>query len=79
MLPFRVSSAFMPSGTLVEPPNKKVKPMPMDDALGLDGLWTYLDNVAETKNSDELVVAVTGVTNVSVKPRSGRVSYLMDD
>ena len=51
----------------------------MDDALGLDGLWTYLDNVAETKNSDELVVAVTGVTNVSVKPRSGRVSYLMDD
>ncbi|KAN0097823.1 GNL3L/Grn1 putative GTPase domain containing protein [Tylopilus felleus] len=63
VLPFRVSSAFMPSGTLVEPPNKKVKPMPMDDALGLDGLWTYLDNVAETKNSDELVVAVTGVTN----------------
>lgn len=68
VLPFRVSSAFMPSGTPFEPRNKNAKPMSKDDALGLAGLWTHLDNLAQTKNDEELVVAVTGVTNVSVRP-----------
>ncbi|KAF8556278.1 hypothetical protein OG21DRAFT_1459608 [Imleria badia] len=63
VLPFRASSAFMPSGTPLEPPNKKAKPMPKGDALGLAGLWAYLDDLAQTKDSEELVVAVTGVTN----------------
>ena len=62
VLPFSVSSAFMPS----EAPNKKAKPIPKDDTLGLGGLWTHLDNFARPKNSEELIVAVTGVTNVSV-------------
>lgn len=79
VLPFRVSSAFMPSMTPLEPPNKKAKPMRKDDALGLAGLWTYLDSFAQTKNSRELIVAVTGVTNVSVKRRSGSEPCLMDD
>ncbi|KAH0839578.1 hypothetical protein J3R83DRAFT_494 [Lanmaoa asiatica] len=64
ILPFRASSAFMPSGTAFEPRNKKAKPMPKDDALGVAGLWAYLDDLAQTKNNEELVVAVTGVTNV---------------
>ncbi|KAF8450916.1 P-loop containing nucleoside triphosphate hydrolase protein [Boletus edulis BED1] len=63
VLPFRVSSAFMPSATPFEAPNKKAKPMPKDDALGLAGLWTHLDTLAQMKNGEELVVAVTGVTN----------------
>ncbi|KAI9575048.1 GNL3L/Grn1 putative GTPase-domain-containing protein [Boletus coccyginus] len=63
VLSFRVSSAFMPSGTPFQAPNQKAKPMPKDDALGLGGLWTYLDNLARTKDREELVVAVTGVTN----------------
>lgn len=67
VLPFRVSSAFMPSGAPFQPPNKKAMPIPKDDALGLVGLWTCLINFAQTKNSEELVVAVTGVTNVSAK------------
>ncbi|KAG8218300.1 hypothetical protein J3R82DRAFT_3914 [Butyriboletus roseoflavus] len=60
VLPFRVSSAFMPSGT---PRNKNAKLIRKDDALGLTGLWTHLDDLTQTKNSEELVVAVTGVTN----------------
>ncbi|KAF8121326.1 P-loop containing nucleoside triphosphate hydrolase protein [Boletus edulis] len=36
---------------------------PKDDALGLAGLWTHLDTLAQMKNGEELVVAVTGVTN----------------
>ena len=79
VLPFRVSSAFMPSGTPFQPPNKNTKPMPKDDALGLCGLWTYLDNLARTKDRAELVVAVTGVTNVSVNPRSQSKYWLMKD
>lgn len=50
--------------------------MPKDDALGVAGLWTHLDNLAQSKNSEELVVAVTGVTNVSVKLRPRSASYL---
>lgn len=69
----------MPSGTPSEPQNKKAKPMPKDDALGLVGLWTYLDSLAQTKDGEELVVAVTGVTNVSVNPRSGSESYHIHD
>jgi hypothetical protein len=53
--------------------------MPKDDTLGLAGLWTCLDNLAQTKDGEELVVAVTGVTNVSVNPRSGSESYHMND
>lgn len=79
VLPFRVSSAFMLSGTSFEPPNKKAKPIPKDDALGLDGLWIHLDNLAQAKDGEELVVAVTGVTNVSINPRSGSESYHMKD
>lgn len=79
VLPFRVSSAFMPSGTPSEPPNKKVKPMPKGDALGLAGLWTCLDNLAQTKHSEELIVAVTGVSNVSIQSRSGPEFYLANN
>ncbi|KAF8845573.1 hypothetical protein BDN67DRAFT_961152 [Paxillus ammoniavirescens] len=62
-LPFRVSSAFLPSPTPFEPPSKKAKAIPMDDGLGLKALWSYLGDLAKTKKCDELVVAVTGVTN----------------
>ena len=79
VLPFRVSSAFMPSGIPFEPPNKKAKLMPKDDALGLAGIWMYLDQCARTKDSEELVVAVTGVTNVSVKRESATESCSTDD
>lgn len=79
VFPFRVSSAFMPSGTPFETRNKNAKPMPKDDALGLAGLWTHLDNLAQTKNGEELIVAVTGVTNVSVRPGSRSESYLTND
>jgi len=58
-----VSSAFMPSGASSEPPKKKAKPIPKDDALGLAELWNHVDNVCLSKNSEEVVVAVTGVTN----------------
>ncbi|KAF9224371.1 hypothetical protein BS17DRAFT_779690 [Gyrodon lividus] len=63
VLPFRVSSAFLPSATPFEPPSKKPKTVPMNDALGLKALWSHLDELAKKKKSDELVVAVTGVTN----------------
>jgi nuclear GTP-binding protein len=66
VLPFRVSSAFLPSATPFEAPSKKAKAVPMDDGLGLKALWSYLGDLAKTKKCDELVVAVTGVTNVSV-------------
>lgn len=79
VLPFRVSSAFMPSGTPFQAPNQKAKPMPKDDALGLGGLWTYLNNLARTKDREELVVAVTGVTNVSVDPQSRSKCWLIKD
>lgn len=58
----------MPSGTPFEPQDMNTKPMPKDDALGLVEVWTHLDNLAQMKNSEELIVAVTGVTNVSAKP-----------
>lgn len=58
---FRASSAFIQSNT---PSTKKAK---TDDALGKQALWTYLQNVASTRSGGgELVVAVTGVVNVSV-------------
>ncbi|KAH7888107.1 P-loop containing nucleoside triphosphate hydrolase protein [Phlebopus sp. FC_14] len=63
VLPFRVSTAFMPSPTPFEPPTKKAKTGYADDAWGRAAVWTRLENFAKTKESDELVVAVTGVTN----------------
>ncbi|KIJ70379.1 hypothetical protein HYDPIDRAFT_78599 [Hydnomerulius pinastri MD-312] len=64
VLPFRVSSAFIPSATPFEPPTKKIKTGPTDDALGIKALWSHFDDLAKKKKGDELVVAVTGVTNV---------------
>jgi len=62
-IPFRVSSAFM---SPYESPAKGAKAVcPMDDALGSKALWSQLESFAKRKEGDELVVGVTGVTNVS--------------
>ncbi|KAG2148001.1 P-loop containing nucleoside triphosphate hydrolase protein [Suillus clintonianus] len=61
-LPFRVAEAFLPSKPNPPPVSKKT-PVKMDDALGSDALWQQLSKLKTKKSGDELVVALTGVTN----------------
>jgi len=37
----------------------------LDDALGTDAIWEQLSTIKAKKSSEELVVALTGITNVS--------------
>ncbi|KAG2053442.1 P-loop containing nucleoside triphosphate hydrolase protein [Suillus hirtellus] len=58
-LPFRVAEAFLPSKP--NPPVSKKIPVKLDDALGSDAVWQQLSKAK--KSGEELVVALTGVTN----------------
>ncbi|KAL4075642.1 P-loop containing nucleoside triphosphate hydrolase protein [Scleroderma citrinum] len=63
-IPFRVSSAFMPTASPYNPSAKGAKAVCLvNDALGAKALWSLLESFANRKEGDELVVAVTGVTN----------------
>lgn len=59
-LPFRVAEAFLPSRPNLPPASKKI-PVKLDDALGSDAVWQQLSKAK--KSGEELVVALTGVTN----------------
>lgn len=59
-LPFRVAEAFLPSRPNPPPASKKI-PVKLDDALGSDAVWQQLSKAK--KSGEELVVALTGVTN----------------
>ncbi|KAG6336330.1 hypothetical protein ID866_2755 [Astraeus odoratus] len=60
---FRVSSAFVPHPSQ-GPCAKKAKAMHrLDDALGAKALWSRLEDFARKNQGDELIVAVSGVTN----------------
>jgi nuclear GTP-binding protein len=61
-LPFRVAEAFLPSKPNPPPASKKI-PVNLDDARGPDAVWQELRKLK--KSDEELVVALTGVTNVS--------------
>ncbi|KAG1753201.1 P-loop containing nucleoside triphosphate hydrolase protein, partial [Suillus lakei] len=64
-LPFRVAEAFLPSKPNPPPALKKtpVKSVRLDDALGEDAVWQQLSILKAKKSGEELVVALTGVTN----------------
>lgn len=59
-LPFRVAEAFLPSKPNPPPASKKI-PVNLDDAHGSDALWQEFRKLK--KSGEELVVALTGVTN----------------
>lgn len=61
-LPFRVAQAFLPSKSNPPPASKKT-PVKFDDALGSDAVWQELSKLKAKKSGEELVVALTGVTN----------------
>ncbi|KAG1780443.1 P-loop containing nucleoside triphosphate hydrolase protein [Suillus placidus] len=61
-LPFRVAEAFLPSKPNPPPSSKKI-PLKLDDALGSDAIWQELRKLKTKKSSEELIVALTGVTN----------------
>lgn len=61
-LPFRVAQAFLPSKSNPPPASKKI-PVKSDDALGSDAVWQELSKLKAKKSGEELVVALTGVTN----------------
>lgn len=61
-LPFRVAEAFLPSKPNPPPASKKI-PLKLDDALGSDAVWQELRKLKAKKSCEELIVALTGVTN----------------
>lgn len=61
-LPFRVAEAFLPSKPNPPPASKKIS-LKLDDALGSDAVWQQLSKLKAKKSGEELVVALTGVTN----------------
>ncbi|KAG1739869.1 P-loop containing nucleoside triphosphate hydrolase protein [Suillus paluster] len=61
-LPFRVAEAFLPSKPNPPPASKKTS-VKLDDALGSDTVWQQFSKLKAKKSGDELVVALTGVTN----------------
>ncbi|OAX38399.1 P-loop containing nucleoside triphosphate hydrolase protein [Rhizopogon vinicolor AM-OR11-026] len=65
-LPFRVAEAFLSSKPNPPPTlktsKKKISPK-LDDALGSDVVWEQLSKLKAKKSGEELVVALTGVTN----------------
>jgi nuclear GTP-binding protein len=61
-LPFRVAEAFLPSKPNPPPASKKI-PVKLDDALGSDAVWQQLSKLKTKKSGEELIVALTGVTN----------------
>lgn len=61
-LPFRVAEAFLPPKPNLPPTPKKI-PVKLDDALGSDAVWQQLSKLKAKKSGEELVVALTGVTN----------------
>ncbi|KAG0692690.1 P-loop containing nucleoside triphosphate hydrolase protein [Suillus ampliporus] len=61
-LPFRVAEAFLPVKPNPSPASKKA-PVKLDDALGSDAVWEQLSKLKAKKSGEELVVALTGVTN----------------
>lgn len=61
-LPFRVAEAFLPSKPNPPPASKKI-PLKSDDALGSDAVWQELRKLKAKKSCEELIVALTGVTN----------------
>lgn len=66
-LPFRVAEAFLSSKPNPPPASKtskKTSPK-MDNALGSDAVWQQLSIFKAKKSGEELVVALTGVTNAS--------------
>ncbi|KAG2127723.1 P-loop containing nucleoside triphosphate hydrolase protein [Suillus bovinus] len=62
VLLFRVAEAFLPSKINPSPASKKI-PVKLDDALGSDAVWQQLSELKAKKSGEELVVALTGVTN----------------
>jgi nuclear GTP-binding protein len=66
-LPFRVAETFLSSKPNPPPASKSKKiSLKLDDAIGLDALWQQLSALKAKKSGEELIVALTGVTNVSL-------------
>ena len=66
-LPFRSSSAFLPAPVEQAVKTKGKEKASLVDALGASSIRTYLSELARDKDGDEpLVVAVVGLTNVSI-------------
>ncbi|KAJ8580643.1 P-loop containing nucleoside triphosphate hydrolase protein [Rhizopogon salebrosus TDB-379] len=63
-LPFRVAETFLSSKPNPPPASKSKKiSLKLDDALGSDALWQQLSVLKAKKSGEELIVALTGVTN----------------
>jgi nuclear GTP-binding protein len=66
-LPFRVAETFLSSKPNPPPASKSKKiSLKLDDALGSDAVWQQLSALKAKKSGKELIVALTGVTNVSL-------------